>query len=111
MDADPYPNPQNPKCPVYDPGSLGFDHPDPLPRGYLAVTRWTQRVEDKESFAKITLSSTVSVLRGLRGISLIVQELQFKLKQDIASGTLVKLSDFLQTPDIGHARIKEGKVS
>ena len=108
MEKDPYPNL---KCPIHDLRALGCEFPKSRPRGYLKIVRYTKCVEDHGSFAKIALNSSVSVLRSLRDSLLTGQELNFKLHQDINTGTLMKLTNFLQTSEVKRASVTEENVS
>ena len=103
----PYPNLS---IPVWDPACLGIEHPQNRPRGSISVVRQTQKLQDAGSYSKIARGSTASVLRNLKNRPLAVQEIQFKLRQDVDQGTLVRLTDFLNFPDVKDAGITPDNV-
>ena len=86
--------------PYWEPKNVAVDHPDFRPRGSVRVSRIFENMDNKQSFQHIAKSATTSVLRNLKNRPLAVQELAYKIKQDIDNKLLIPLDDFLKKPDV-----------
>ena len=108
MTSPPYPNLS---IPVWDPSNLGIEHPSCRPRGSISVVRQTKKLQDAGSYSRIAYGSTASVLKNLKDRPLAVREIQFKLRQDVDQGNLIRLSDFLNLSEVKRAGINPATVN
>ena len=90
--------------PVYNPQYLGISYPPNRPQGYLKTTWLHRKLEKLGEHAKMAFKSNVNTIKSLTGKPLTVQELKYKLSNDVKDKTLMGLSTFLQLPNV----IKEG---
>ena len=59
---------------------------------------------------KIAKQSTARILRNIKDNPLIIQEVQFKLNQDIDGGLLVSLKDFLNREEVKQQGYKNHNI-
>ena len=88
------------KTPYWEPANVSISHPDSRPRGSIQVFRIYQNIDNEESFKSIARHATSSVLRNLKNRPLAVEELSYKIKQDVDNNLLVPLDEFLKRPEV-----------
>ena len=85
---------------MHDPTNIKCKHPLDRPKGFIRVKRQCKKIEDHGEFMQIAKQSTARILKNIKDNPLIIQEVQFKLNQDIDGGLLVSLKDFLNREEV-----------
>ena len=102
MDIEPYKSLKNP---YYHIENLGIQHPPNRPRGQVHIKRVFKFPQGNKEFTYTAKMSSLSALRTLKDKPAMAKEVTYKLRADVTNGVLVKLSDFLQLPEVKQARI------
>ena len=102
MDIEPY---KSLKTPYYHVENLGIQHPPNRPRGQVHIKRVFRFPQGNEEFTHTAKMSSLSALRTLKDKPAMAREVTYKLRADVTNGVLLKLSDFLQLPEVKQAGI------
>ena len=102
MDIDPY---RSLKLPIFDVSNIGVQHPPNRPCGKIHLKRQASPIHEKNTFVRTARYSSLSALKKLKNKPHMSRELGFKLSQDVDSGVLLKISDFLELPEVKAAGI------
>ena len=102
MDIPPYNTLQTP---YYYPQNLGIQHPPNRPRGQVHIKRVFKFPQGNKEFTYTAKMSSLSALRTLQDKPAMAKEVTYKLRADVTNGVLLKLSDFLQLPEVKKAGI------
>ena len=79
----------DPGLPLYDPSRIGQQVKIDRPRGTVATQRFQSNVEGKDEFKKKSVATTVRIINSLKGKPNSINEIQFKIRQDIDSKVLI----------------------
>ena len=102
MDIPPY---NTLKTPYSSIQNLGIIHPPNRPRGQVHIKRVFQFPQENREFTHTAKMSSLSALRTLQDKPTMAKELTYKLRVDVTNGVLLKLTDFLQLPEVKEAGI------
>ena len=102
MDIPPYNSLQTP---YYYPQNLGIQHPPNRPRGQVHIKRVFKFPQGNKEFTYTAKMSSLSALRTLQDKPAMAKEVNYKLRADVTNGVLLKLTDFLQLPEVRKAGI------
>ena len=72
----------------------------PQTYGKIHLVREASELRDKHSFVSTARVSSLSALSKLKNKPYMSQELEYKLAQDVDSGILMKLEDFLELDEV-----------
>lgn len=102
MDIEPY---KTLKTPYYHMKNLGINHPPNRPRGQVHIKRVFKIPQGNKEFTYTAKMSSLSALRTLQDKPAMAKEVTYKLRADVNNGVLIKLSEFLQLPEVKQAGI------
>ena len=102
MDIQPYAELTKP---YYHIENIGIQHPEDQPRGKVHIKRVFQFPEGSREFNHIAKRSSLQALKTLQDKPHMAAEVTYKLRADVNNGVLVKLTEFLQLPEVIDARI------
>ena len=86
--------------PVFDIANINILHPNERPMGKIHLVREASELKDKQSFINAARNSSLSALKRLKDKPYMSQELEYKLAQDVDSGVLMKLEEFLKLDEV-----------
>ena len=93
------------KTPYYYMDNLGIQHPPNRPRGQVHIKRVFRFPQGNKEFTYTAKMSSLSALRTLQDKPAMAKEVTYKLRADVTNGVLLKLSEFLQLPEVKQAGI------
>merc|ERR1712089_72690 len=102
MDIEPY---KTLKKPYYYMEKLGINHPPNRPRGQVHIKRVFRIPKGNKEFTYTAKMSSLSALRTLQDKPAMAKEVPYKLRADVNNEILIKLSEFLQLPEVKQAGI------
>ena len=102
MDIEPY---TKLTIPYYHMENISIQHPTTRPRGRIHINRVFQFPQGTREFVHTAKMSSLSALKTLQDKPDMVAELTYKLRADVTNGVLLKLTDFLELPDVKQAGI------
>ena len=91
--------------PYYHIENIGIQHPRNRPREKVHIKRVFQFPEGSKEFNHVAKKSSLQALKTLQDKPHMVAEVIYKLRADANNGVLVKLTDFLNLPEVIEAII------
>ena len=91
--------------PYYYMENIHIQHPTNRPRGRVHIRRVFQFPQGTREFTHTAKMSSLSALKTLKDKPAMAAELTYKLRADVTNGVLLKLTDFLELPDVKQAGI------